>query len=64
MEETDSNVDGGRHQTAPFLRNCDSEYVTLGIEKSGQALWFICSYTPYENSEKKRKEKKLMRERR
>ena len=65
MEETDSNVDEGRHQRAPLLRNCDSEYVTLGIEKSGQVLWFICSYTAYENSEKKRKdvdEGKEMRE--
>ena len=45
MEETESNVFEGRRQTAPFLKTCDNEYVTLGIEKSGQLLWFICFYT-------------------
>ena len=52
MEETDSNVDEGRRQTVPFLKTCDNEYVTLGIEERGQILWFICSYTLYENAEK------------
>ena len=38
MEETDSNVDEGRRQTVSFLKICDNEYVTFGIEKSGQIL--------------------------
>ena len=53
MEETGSNVFEGRRQTAPFLKTCDNEYVTLGIEKSGQLLWFILLLYIDENTEKK-----------
>ena len=53
MEEAESNVDEGRRQTAPFLKTCDNEYVTSGVDKSSPNLWFICSYRLYENAEKK-----------